>query len=686
MCGIVAVFNREAEEVRPDVLSSMRDAMTHRGPDDCGLFIDANVGLAHRRLSIIDLSPAGHQPMCNETGHVWITFNGEIYNFQSLRQELVNRGYRFRSRSDTEVILALYDLDGDTFVNRLNGIFAFALWDARKRRLCVARDRMGVKPLYIWRGQRTIAVASEIKALLVHPDVTRDVRHELVPEYLAFRQLAGNQTLLTGIEQLGPGHMLFLDEAGERTTRYWAASTHHEFDSYHGTINETVDKLDEQMAEVVSRQTLADVPLGTFNSGGVDSSLVTAYVSARSRDHLNTFAVGFDDPKLDERPFARVVADVCQTRHRSIVVDCREFADLLPTVVWHHDEPLSHPHTIQLYALSKLARQFVKVVLTGEGSDELFAGYPRYRSAVALGMLGPRGCAWGQRAAGLWPFKSSGRMAKAQRALALGPEGTVLEGARWVMDADLRSVLTTNESALRPQRSAIGRPRNLLTQMLEQDQQNYLQALLMRLDKVTMASSLEARVPFLDNQIVDFAATIPADQKIRRWSPKFVVRRLAERKLPKQLIRRRKMGFSVPLADWFRSSAGLGRYIDMLLEPRSLQRPYLDAHNVRHLLDAWRRGDAVSTDLLWGLVNLEVWQREVIERASRPHTPSTQLTMRKLTGALGVTAPPSDAPVDGGDGRGVPSMSTVTPVTAVPARLAQTSPVVSRKLPEGSFT
>lgn len=612
MCGIVAVYTRDKKPLGEHLLVSMRDSMVHRGPDDAGIYLDQYVALGHRRLSIIDRS-GGHQPMSDHSGTVWIVFNGEIYNFLSLRDELAGRGYRFKTRSDTEVILALYAHEGERFVHRLNGIFAFALWDSKKKKLYLVRDRMGVKPLYVYHGKNFVAAASEIKALLQHPHIKGEINDSAIPEYLAFRQLCGNKTMFKGIEQLRPGHTMVIEPTGSTTRTYWPLPL---CTSERAHI-QYAEQIDSLLREATQMQMVADVPLGTFNSGGLDSSLVTVCAAEKTAGRLNTFSVGFSDPQLDERPYAEIVARELNTNHRSVVIDNQEYAENLPRVIWHHDEPLSHPHTVQLYLLSKFTKQFVTVVLTGEGADELFAGYPRYRIGAALQLLGPGGQWLARQLVRFVPDRSASRFQKAKRALQLGPLGTVIEASRWVTDAQLGLVLESDASPIKPDRFPI-HPLNgdLVARMLEQDQRNYLQAILMRLDKATMGASVEARVPFLDHRLVELAATIPSSQKLRRFKTKYPIKRVAIQCLPRKIVHRRKMGFSVPLNEWFRKPLGLGRFLDLLVEPRSLQRGYLRAENVRTIVKAHRNGRGQYGELLFGLINLELWQRLMIEYES----------------------------------------------------------------------
>jgi asparagine synthase (glutamine-hydrolysing) len=619
MCGIVAIFNRDGAPVREPTLLAMRDSLAHRGPDDAGLFLDGNVGLAHRRLRIIDLE-GGRQPMVNSRGDVTVVFNGEIYNYRELRSMLISRGVSLRTQSDTETILGLYDLFGEDCVDHLRGMFAFALWDSPRRRLVAARDRLGIKPLYLYRRGSTIALASEIKAFLAPRDAAFALAEETVGEYLVFRSLRGTRTMFRDVERVAPGEMVVFDTKAVRRRRYWTVPLPLQREAVRRPAGEWAEELDSLLGQVTREHMVSDVPLGTFNSGGVDSSLITAYVAASAGSHLNTYSVGFDDPVFDERPYAKMVADRFKTNHHSPLMPPRVYAEWLPGALWHFDEPLNHPHSVHLAYLSRIAREKVTVVLTGEGSDELFAGYPRYRLPRVL-----------DRMAFLGPFLSPSLRGAS---VFLGKRGRhrlryVLQGeggfrydhlAAFVSARDATRVLAPAASVGLKTDSAEGRARapGVLVEALRYDQENYLQALLNRLDKMNMSASLEGRVPFLDHLVVEFAARMPPNLKIRGLENKFLVKRVALRHLPETIVRRKKAGFAVPVAQWFRPGQPLAPYLEMLLEPRSLSRGYLNRAEVSRVVAEHRDGREDHGEILWGLTNLELWQRIMIEGALRP--------------------------------------------------------------------
>jgi asparagine synthase (glutamine-hydrolysing) len=609
------VYSSEAGAVDREIVREMRDCIAHRGPDDAGLFLDENAALGHRRLSVIDLA-GGHQPMCDSSGSVWIVFNGEIYNFLDLRARLVDEGYEFKTNSDTEVMLALYNRDGEDFVEHLNGIFALAMWDARERKLLLVRDRLGVKPLYFWRRGHTVAAASEIKALLCHPEIDAEVNYEAIPEYLAFRQLAVGATLFKGIETVEPGQIVRVRD-GQLTARsYWQLP---ECRASNGIgVGEWVGRLDELLRDATVLQLIADVPLGTFASGGVDSSLVTSYAAEKSSERLNTFCIGIENPDFDERSYSELVARQVDSHHRIFLARGQEMADELPRVVWHHDEPLTHPNILPIYFLSRLAKQHVTVVLTGEGCDEFFGGYPRYRIGAVMQRLGPLGRRLARLVGGLMPPpRPTTRLGKMMGALRADETRAVADLSRYVSDVQLRDLLAGEFKAISPARNGSSHSdMDIVSQMLSHDQRNYLLPILLRLDKASMASGLEARVPFLDHRVVEFAATVPTSLKVTPDETKRLVKKVARRRLPKRVVDRRKSGLALPLAEWMRQPRSLGRYLDMLLEPRSRQRGYLDGERLSQIIAEHRSEEADHAEILWGLLNLEVWQREMVDGAA----------------------------------------------------------------------
>lgn len=620
MCGIVALYSKEAGGIDRRVVEAMRDTMEHRGPDDADLYVDEHVGLGHRRLSILDLSEAGRQPMVDASGDVWVCYNGEIYNFPELRRELEARGYPFRTRCDTEVILALYSLDGeDHLADRLNGIFAFALWDARKKRLVLVRDRVGIKPLYFWQGPGVVGAASEIKALLAHPDLEPAVRQDAVPEYLAYRQVSDGRTLFRDVEQVLPGEMVVIQDGKVHRRTYWQLPRCGAVEGGPRSVAEAKEQLEALLRDAVHLQMLSDVPLGTYNSGGVDSSLVTSFVAEKAGDHLETFCIGLENPAFDERPYANLVAEQYKTEHHELVVTERDYADHMPRLVWHHDEPLTHPNTLPIYLLSRLAKQEVTVVLTGEGADEFFGGYPRYRLGEALDKLGVVGRGAGGVIARLLPIHSTGKLGKILNALRHGPEAAIAQTSRYVSNAHLGQLLELDAALADRWRNPpeiLGG--DIVSSMLEFDQRNYLLPILHRLDKAAMAFSLEARVPFLDHRILEFAATVPSGFKVHKGENKHVVKELAKERLHHDVVYRKKSGLAMPLKDWLRDPDTMGRYLEMLDEPRARQRPYLDGRSLGRFVEEHREGRANHAELLWGLLNLELWQRVMVEGDREP--------------------------------------------------------------------
>ena len=625
MCGIVAVWRREGAPVSADEVVAMRDLLAHRGPDDAGAFVAGSVGLGHRRLRIIDLE-GGHQPMANARGTVHVVFNGEIYNYLELREMLTARGQRLRTRSDTETILGLYDLYGSACVEHLRGMFAFVLWDAERRRLIAARDRLGIKPLYMLRDGRTVAFASEPKAFLGVRGFTPALRDEAVAEYLIYRHLAMGRTMLRGVEGVQAGEILELTEDGERRRRYWSLPQPSEAPPTRPE-GEWVDELESLLRPVVRQHMLSDVPVGAFLSGGVDSSIVTALAAGVPGPRLHTFSVGFEEPEFDERAYAQAVADRLGTLHTSLVVSQREYAEWLPDAVWHADEPLGHPHVVHIHYLSRLARERVTVVLTGEGSDELFAGYPRYR---ALGILDRAPRLSRQLAAVLAPLARllPGRPGMRVRAILDGGKDIRIDGlATFVDAAEIRSVAPGLPG---PGPRSVGAPSDagLLARALLLDQQTYLEALLHRMDRMTMSVGLEARVPFLDHEVVELAARVPLSLKLHGLETKRVVKELARRFVPASVIDRPKKGFGVPIARWLRPGGALAQHLDLVLSSNARIRTYVDGRRVEALATAHRAGKKDHSELLWGLLNLELWHRVLLERAVPPAADERNAAMR----------------------------------------------------------
>ena len=605
MCGIAGlVYKDPARPSEAAIIDAMRDVAAYRGPDDAGTYLDGPAGLGHRRLSIIDLG-GGHQPMSDPHDRYWIVYNGEVYNYRPVREELLAKGYTFRTHSDTEVILQLYADRGEDCVHALNGMFAFAIWDTVTRTLFLARDRMGVKPLYYAETTDAFLFASEVKSLLASGKVRAECREEAVAEYLLFRQAAGPEGLFRGIRSLPPGCTMTVKDGQSRITRYWSPRPSGVRPTM--TYDEARERLTALLEDSVRLRLISDVPVGTFCSGGVDSSLVTALAARLKNDPVNTYSIGFDEPDFDESRYALVASERYKTVHHQLKVSASEFSDLFPRMVWHNDEPLDFANSIQIFALSRLARERVIVVLTGEGSDELFAGYPRYRipdlAAKYRYVPGPL-----RRLAAA---VGDHRVAKLARYADTTPDEALLYNSSYLRPDVVRAVaagplvngFVYRHEALRASQSLgldnVGRVSLL-------DQETFLVSILNRQDKMSMAASIESRVPFMDYRIVEFANALPSEFKIRRGSGKAIVKDVARAFLPTEIVDRRKSGFGVPLTRWFRADDGLGGRVMAL--PDSPFAEVFDRSALRRTIDEHRSGAQDHGELLWTALNLVTWR------------------------------------------------------------------------------
>jgi asparagine synthase (glutamine-hydrolysing) len=611
MCGLAGIFLREgtADAAR---VTAMRDSLLHRGPDDGDNFIEGPVGLGHRRLSIIDLG-GGHQPMFTADGRYVVVYNGEIYNYQELRADLEKKGVQFRTHSDTEVVLHLHALEGDAGVARLNGIFAYALWDRVTKRLLLARDRAGIKPLYFAATSRGVAFGSEVKALFESGIVSPRLNDARLAEYLVFRQVAGNEILFAGVEVLAPGHtMEIVDGRIGTPRRYW--SPREPVEPFKGDFRAATDALDAALNRAVKRQLMSEVPLGTFCSGGIDSSLTSAIAARHSSRAINTFSVGFHEAAYDESEYARMAAKACGSVHHELRIDEREYANLLPQLVWHHDLPLNFANSVHIYAVSKLARQHVTVVLTGEGADELFGGYPRYYIPRLL-----------QRVSAVPALLRKPLSALLARA----PDSRLRKLAHFV-DQPMRETLLYNCTGTDPRQAlellrrapplplefrdacladAAARGLDPVSTLATLDFQTYLVSILNRQDKMSMATSIEARVPFLDNEIIDFARSLPLGFKQSLRHRKRVLKEVALRYLPDAIVHRRKSGFGVPLAPWFKAAGPMGKLLDDAVNSPQVKE-LADPAVLARLVSQHRSGQADNSELLWGVLNLAVWRQK----------------------------------------------------------------------------
>ena len=628
MCGFAGILRRH-ERIPPDwnVLASMSEAIAHRGPDGHGYFLSGAIGLAHRRLSIIDIV-GGQQPMIDTIkGHV-LVYNGELYNFLALREELAKKGVHWVTRSDTEVLLRVACTRSFDWVSPLNGMFAFALWSASTRELVLGRDRLGIKPLFYASTRDEFVFASEIKSLLRHTEVARNVNADRIPEYLAFRSLAGSETMFTGIYQVPAGHVMVVsqDDLSTRLVKFWPVDALHEpVQTTERSVEEVREQVSLTLKDSVRRQLISDVPVGTFLSGGVDSSLTTSFAKGFHSGELHTFSVGFREVEHDESQFAQQVATNLGTTHHALIVSEGDYLAQLEDTVRQLDEPLNHAHTVQLQLLSRYAKSFVTVVLTGEGADELFGGYPRLQIPLLAQRLKwlPSVLSTGLReAATLTGLRRVAKLLEASSSF----RNAVIHGARFVPLDDVAALGLGDRYSKREAvfDSITSDVTPSLDSILAFDQQTYLPSLLARLDKASMAAGVECRVPFLDNEVIDLSLQVPARLKMLAGREnKIILKKLAETMLPKELVYRRKVGFGTPLQKWFRNPAGLGAYLDSLTDASSRIRQYVDGRGLRQLIDEHRSGRRDHAEALWGLLSLELWHRAVVEAAPPPESDSS---------------------------------------------------------------
>ncbi len=633
MCGIngIAFSGRSRRVIETRVLERMRDCLTHRGPDEAGIFVDGNVGLGHRRLSIVDVA-SGQQPMTIEDGHLFITYNGEIYNHADYREALEAKGHRYHTHCDTEAILHLYEEHGARCVERLRGMFAFAIWDKRKRELFIARDRLGVKPLYyVHAPDGSLFFASEIKALIEARAVRPEVNFRALPDYFANHATSGEETLFCGVRRLLPGHTLLWRDGEIKIEKYWDISFQQVDESSARRREEDyVDEWRELFRESVRLRLMADVPLGMFLSGGIDSSAIAAMMSGMVSEPIKTFSVAFAEREANELEYARLVAQKFGTDHHEIVVSPQQFFSALPKLIWHEDEPLAHLASVPLYFVSRLAQEHVKVVLTGEGSDELLGGYERYRKTVynlALGnryqSLTPELLRRGiQNRIEALPSSSLMRRKLTRTFLCLPSDIESIYFDNFaVFPRAMQEKLLTAESkeragGLDPYRELRGYlqetdAESLLDKLLYADTKTYLHELLMKQDQMSMAASIESRVPFLDHKLVEFTARLPANLKLHGWTTKYILRQSMKGMLPEAILKRRKMGFPVPVGAWFRKEF---RHVidEYVLGERALGRGYFDTKFVRELVERHQAGEN-HAERLWSLVNFEMWLRRFID-------------------------------------------------------------------------
>ena len=625
MCGIAGRFNYSAADpIDPQVLASMTDVIAHRGPDAAGYYRAPGIGLGHRRLSIIDLA-TGDQPLANEDGTIQTVFNGEIYNFAEVRAELVAKGHRFRTSSDTEIIVHGYEEWGDRCVDRFRGMFALAVWDEPRRRLLLVRDRLGVKPLYYAEiPGRGVVFGSEIKSLLEDPAVPRDWRPEAIDAYLTLLYIPAPDTVYRGIRKLPAGHILVAEKGRTRVSQYWDLEFTGEGDA--AREDEYLDELDRLLREAVGLRLISDVPLGAFLSGGIDSSAVVAYMKEASGTPPVTIAVGFDDRAFDEIEHAETVAKHLGCDFHPLVAN-PEVEDLLPKLAWHFDEPFADSSAVPTYYVSKAARQLVTVALSGDGGDELWAGYARHRvqrwEQRARASLGPAARAAGLLAHAL-PLSLKG--ARSLRYLAIGPDSAyALKHAYGHFEPNAKRRLYSADFAETVRhadpfavfREAYQRcpSANPVDKALYVDARTYMiDDVLTKVDRMSMAVSLEAREPLLDHKLLEFAARVPVSLKLKNGRTKYLLRRILDRRVPRSITDRTKRGFAAPIGRWLRGPLA-SMTAELLLDGRLRDRGIFDQQEVSRIWQEHRAGRAEHPHRLWQLVMLELWFRQFIDSA-----------------------------------------------------------------------
>ncbi len=633
MCGICGKLFVDAERrVDRELIARMCSVLHHRGPDDEGVYCKGAVGLGHRRLSILDLSRAGRQPMSNEDGTVWLVCNGEIYNYPQLRQELIERGHTFSSRTDTETIIHLYEERGIDCLAGLRGMFSFALWDSVKRRLLLARDRAGQKPLvYFWDG-RQLVFASELKSLLQDDTIERSIDPLAIHYYLTYQYVPAPRTMFGNVRKLPPAHYMIYESGQAAVRRYWDLSAS-ETCRYAGA-REYREHFFQVFGEAVRMRLHSDVPFGAFLSGGVDSSLVVSLMSGFLAEPVKTFSIGFKEQQYNELPYARIVADAYGTDHHEFVVE-PDVVSILPGLVWQYNEPFADSSAIPTYMLSQMTRRHVTMALSGDGCDECFAGYERYRQALRRrAVLGIPAPLWRAARKALGRISAGRRYRSPWRRLhryaaraGSGPESRYLESL-YRFDPFLLQELYAggfaeqcggcDASLYIHDLFKRARGCSFLDKLLYVDSMSYLpEDLLVKIDMASMAHSLEVRSPFVDHVVMECAAAAPAEMKIKNGQTKYILKQIVKDRLPRPVVFRKKKGFAIPLEHWFRSDLREMMY-DVLCDRTARCRGYFDPECVRMLLDEHCSATYDHSSRIWTLLCLELWHRIFIDKSVTP--------------------------------------------------------------------
>lgn len=633
MCGICGLYSSlgvTADDER--LVRQMMELLEHRGPDGDGLWRSlSGAVLGHRRLAIIDLI-GGHQPLFNEARDIGVIVNGEIYNYRELRHELTSFGHVFRTASDTEVIVHGYEQWGDDFVTRLRGMFALAIWDERRRRMLLGRDRFGVKPLYYAEPDgECLLFASEIKALFAHPKIARSLNAGRLAEYLTFRSVAGEETLFEGVRELAPGTLMVFQDGQRSEHRYWSPEVAR---VKSGSQSDIIGRGRDLLRDAIDARLVSDVALGTITSGGLDSSLVSAIAAELTGHPIDTFCVGFRDATYDERPFARLVSKQIKSRHHEIEVSPEEIDRELDRLTWAHDEPLTHPNSVPMHLIFREAKERagVTVLLSGEGADEVFGGYAWYKAAQQRDRLRRQvpGISWIAAAA-----PAVGKLATLKKVL----RPDYLLAANAFSSQPLVGSLVAGANGLFEQRgrywpagtdaSANG--------LFVYDQQTYLLPLLQRQDRMSMAAGLEAREPFLDHHLAQWANALSADVKLAGGVRKGLLKSLATHWLPDEIVHRRKVGFEMPLGQWLRPGGALAHRVEALRDKDSFATEVTNRKVVEHLIAEHNAGTANHADILWTLIALNVWATAFLGARVRSERLPGAATGRDLSAMVGLS-------------------------------------------------
>jgi asparagine synthase (glutamine-hydrolysing) len=618
MCGICGVFDFINSGIaEKKLIKLMNSALFHRGPDDEGIFLDKSIGLGHRRLSIIDLSKKGHQPMTNEDSTIWIVFNGEIYNFLALKEELEKKGHKFKSDTDTEVIIHSYEEYGENCVKKFNGIFAFAIWDSKKKRLFLARDHLGVKPLYYSFQKGFFAFSSEIKALL-QMDFKFTLNKQSVDNYLSLQYVPGPETIFLEINKLLPGNLLICEKNKIHIRKFWNLEVSSQKKMPENYFTSQIRTLLEKS---VKGQLISDVPLGVFLSGGLDSSIITG-LATKFEGQVKTFCVGFDaDEKYNELKYARLVSDHFNTEHHELTVTSEDVIKSLPKIINHFDEPMADFAAIPTYLISRFSKRKITVALTGEGADELFAGYPKYSLSkipkkidLIPKILHPR-----VLIKAIAEASNSRKIKKMAKIISLPETERYLE---WdcVFNEEEKKELYVEDNGNHTQNLVRNydkyfsevKSKDHLSRFFYVDIKTWLpDDLLTKVDRMSMLASLEARVPYLDYNFVEFSANIPSDLKIKGTNTKYIFKKAFKDIIPKEIIRRQKHGFNLPISPWFKKE--IKSLLPLLTEKRTIERGHFDKDHVKKLINQHLDGSKDNSSKIWTLLNFELWSRAYVD-------------------------------------------------------------------------